>query len=292
MAQKTASSADPTNPGPLYAVAPMGSPVVPGYASGGAGNMPQQQYAAAPLPQPQLPGVDPMRARFQAFCAANEVSPAAQDDLFGVLTTSRVVLILDDSGSMATTVVQPGQSPWSAGPQITRWNELERLSALLVNMITSTTPEGLDCHFLNRGSYENITSPAQLAPLFATGPHGGTPLITAFRRVFAYPKYLADLQSGRRVIVVVVTDGEPSDGNPGQLFMLLSRGRPAGFHVSLAECNDNEEVRGLLCGAEVATTMRGPAPPRPPAYHALPPSVRTAGDGGVRRVGLPPPKFW
>jgi Mg-chelatase subunit ChlD len=52
---------------------------------------------------------------------------------------------------------------------------------------------------------------------------------------------MADLQQGRRVIVVVVTDGEPSDGDPGTLFMLLSRARPAGFCVSLAECNDNEE---------------------------------------------------
>jgi hypothetical protein len=161
--------------------------------------------------------------------------------MFGVLTTSRVVLILDDSGSMATTVVQPGQSPWSTGPQVTRWSELERLAAVLVDMITSTTPEGLDCHFLNRGSFENVTSPAQLAPAFATGPQGGTPLITAFRRVFASPKYLADIQQGRRVIVVVVTDGEPSDGDVSTLFMLLARGRPAGFHVSIAEANDNEE---------------------------------------------------
>jgi hypothetical protein len=246
------ASGDPTNPapGPLYAVAPMTSPVVPAYAKDGAapgalapapGSMPM---VPAPGGMPMAPppgGVDPMRARFQQFCAANEVPPAAQDDLFGVLTTSRVVLILDDSGSMATTVVQPGQSPWSMGPQVTRWGELERLSALLVNMVTSTTPLGLDCHFLNRGSFENVTSPAQLAPAFATGPHGGTPLITAFRRVFASPKYMADLQQGRRVIVVVVTDGEPSDGDPGTLFMLLSRARPAGFCVSLAECNDNEE---------------------------------------------------
>ena len=112
-------------------------------------------------------------------CQDNELKPDVQDDLFGVLTTSRIVLLLDDSGSMRTRVVAPGASAFAAGPVVTRWSELERLAAIIVTMVTATTPAGVDVHFLNRPGALGVTSTAQLAPVFANGPAGGTPLITA-----------------------------------------------------------------------------------------------------------------
>jgi hypothetical protein len=89
-------------------------------------------------------------------------------------------------------------------------------------------------HFLNRPGLLNVTDQAQIIPLFAHGPAGGTPMISALRRLFA--QYAA---SPSRVLLIFVTDGEPSDGSYSQLFTTL-QGLPANMYLSFVECNDNE----------------------------------------------------
>jgi len=221
-------------------------------APGGAGGYSQGPGPAGyggPGPNPAGPSpADMARARFQQFVDDREINPSTADDLYGVLTTSKVALLLDDSGSMKTRVIDDGASAFVAAgaPVITRWSELEKLAAFLVDMVTATTPEGVDVHFLNRGSVTGVTAAPQLAPLFATGPAGGTPLIGALRRIF--DQNLPIAQSGKRVIVVVITDGEPSDGSADDLFRLLSGQRHDNFHLSIAECNDNEEEMAYLDG--------------------------------------------
>ena len=201
----------------------------------------QMQQAAASAPGD--PSADAARARFAQFVAFREIRPAMADDLFGVLTTSRVVLLLDDSGSMNTSVSDPNRP---MAPPTTRWAELLRLAACVVDIVTSTTPAGCDCYFLNRPPVLGATSPEALAPAFNFAPpQGGTPLIGTLSRIFG--AYQAEAEAGRRVIVVVITDGEPSDGSPDNLFALL-RARHQNVHISLAECNDNEEEMSWLDG--------------------------------------------
>lgn len=136
-------------------------------------------------------------------------------DLASVLPSLRIVLLLDDSGSMKTRVVAPGTSAMS-GPVVTRWQELERLAATVVEMVHATTGGGLDAHFLNRAPVLNVSNRAQLAPAFAAPPAGGTPLLRLVRS-------LAEMygSTGARTLLLVITDGEPSDGSPDDLFRLL-----------------------------------------------------------------------
>ena len=87
-------------------------------------------------------------------------------------------------------------------------------------------------HFLNRGGATNVTNPASLAPMFSSRPAGGTPMLTTLRRVFEV--YSPVAASGRRVIVIFFTDGEPSDGSVDDLFRLLNNNRHANIHISIA----------------------------------------------------------
>ena len=49
--------------------------------------------------------MDPARARFQDFVVDREIRPDTADDLYGVLTSSKVVLVLDDRcGGIAVCV--------------------------------------------------------------------------------------------------------------------------------------------------------------------------------------------
>ena len=61
-----------------------------------------------------------------------------------------VVCVWLRSGSMGTQVIDPDARPLPGAPKVTRWSELERLAALIVEMVTATTPAGLDAYFMNR----------------------------------------------------------------------------------------------------------------------------------------------
>jgi hypothetical protein len=50
-----------------------------------------------------------------------------------------------------------------------------------------------------------------------------------------------------RVLLVLVTDGEPSDGSYDALFSTLSQ-LPRNMYISMVECNDNEEEMDYLSG--------------------------------------------
>lgn len=196
---------------------------------------------AVPVYIPQSGGVDP-RAKFDAFVRDREVNIQQADDLFGVLTSSRVVLLLDDSGSMRMGVA--GRDGMQQG--VTRWSELLRLAGCIVDIVSSVTPAGLDVFFLNRPGLFAVTDPAQLQPCFAMPPGGGTPLKTTLTGIFS--RYNDEAAAGTRVLVIVVTDGEPSDCSVAELFNLLATRRHPNIHISLAECNDNEEEMAYLDG--------------------------------------------
>ena len=186
-----------------------------------------------------------MRVRFDEMCARLELKPEQCDDLYGVLSTSHIVLLLDDSGSMGTRVPDTLSAPYARGGPCTRWSELEMLSHFVIDIVTSTTSSGLDAYFLDRPGMMNVTSPAQLASSFARPPRGGTPIIGALARIF---QTYAQLAQRQRVLVVVITDGEPSDGSTTQLFNVLASQRHPNIHVSLAEMSDDEETMAFLDG--------------------------------------------
>ena len=159
------------------------------------------------------------------------------DDLGMLASLDRVVFVLDDSGSMATKVCPPGVTQYS--PQYTscptRWQELQSDVSICMSAVMAAAPgKGVDVFFLNRPGATNIMSPAQLAPMFASDPSGRTPIVGKMRDVMGF--------CGRtyqgRVLVVCITDGEPSDGSPDDLFNVLAS-RPRNVFITVAECNDN-----------------------------------------------------
>lgn len=143
----------------------------PGYGPPAPLTAVQPVAAAAPLQYAaSQPGVDPALTRFQAFAFAREINATQGDDLFGSLRSSRVTLILDDSGSMSSAVCDPNTRTYSS---LTRWSELEKLAGCCVDIVTACG-SALDVVFFNRPGVANVTSPAQLAQSFQLGPGGGS----------------------------------------------------------------------------------------------------------------------
>jgi hypothetical protein len=227
---------------------PSQSPLLNTYSMSSA-PPPPSQGSYSQIPSSGLPLVDHLdhpiaRYRFDDLVARKEIRADMADDLYGCLTASKVVLLLDDSGSMGSRVSDPLSLPYARGGCTTRWSELDMLAHSAIDIITSTNPAGVDTYFLNRPSMMGVTSHEQIAPAFITPPRGGTPIIGALRNIFSVYNSLA--ASGTRVLIVVITDGEPSDGSTSDLFNLLKYQRHPNIHISLAEMSEDEDTMAFL----------------------------------------------
>ena len=188
-------------------------------------------------------------SKFDKLVQMYELNPKVASQLKEVLSTCEIVLVCDDSGSMSSKVVEPGQDPTVVN-QVTRWSELKKLAAEVIKFVTAINEtSGLDLYFLNRGIVKDITDISGLQSVFADPPSGGTPLIGTLRKVYNDKK---DNLNGKKLLIVVVTDGEPTDcdmydESHSELYNLLTNiTRRGDIHISFAECTDNEEAMDYL----------------------------------------------
>lgn len=192
-------------------------------------------YQAVPNAEPE--------SKFDRLVRLHELRPPIPEQLRSVLTRCKIVLVCDDSSSMATAISEPGANPFAAKKN-TRWTELMKLASVIIEFVTAVNDEGLDIHFLNRPSVYKVVDMTGLQQVFSDGPRGKTPLITSLRRI--HREYMGKLAE-RQLLMVVVTDGEPSDGTLNDLFYALRDITSSGnVHISLAECTDNEEEMEYL----------------------------------------------
>lgn len=170
-------------------------------------------------------------ARFEQLVRQYELKPQIASQLQTVLSRCEIVLLCDDSGSMSSAIAAEGVGP-NAPKTSTRWMELKKLAASIIEIVTCVNPNGLDIYFFNRPNLKNVNSMEGLQATFATGPNGGTPLIGTLSKIY-------NDKSGieKDLLIVVITDGEPSDGSREDLYRVLVN-KPSNVHVSFAECTD------------------------------------------------------
>ena len=111
-----------------------------------------------------------------------------------------IVIVCDDSGSMGTLV---------DGTQRTRWDELCHIVKRIIAIGVIFDSNGVDIHFLNRESYNNVKDPATVNRAFENPPRGYTPLVPVLTRIFT--SNLAQRGRDKKLLVFVATDGIPTD---------------------------------------------------------------------------------
>jgi hypothetical protein len=178
----------------------------------------------------------PDLSRFNQLVKQNELAPNVANQLYEVLSGCEIVLLCDDSDSMSKPIAEEGTDPF-ADKRSTRWLELKKLASIIINFVTSINPNGLDIYFLNRPKISNVTSAAGLQNIFNLPPTGGTPLIWALNSIY---QEKANIPPNKNLLIVVITDGEPTDGTRNDLYNILISKRP-NVHISFAECTDNAE---------------------------------------------------
>jgi hypothetical protein len=111
--------------------------------------------------------------------------PEIKTDLLDAVQSSTVVLLLDDSGSMRTTVRPPGSNVF-APSTTTRWSELMgdtiqilelvlaasgnpihlNILTTIINSLIQCIGKGVDVHFMNRQGVQGVRDPNQLQRCF------------------------------------------------------------------------------------------------------------------------------
>ena len=117
---------------------------------------------------------------------------------------------------------------------------------MFVRYVTAVNPNGLDLYFLNRGTVRGVKGVSGLQEIFAQPPDGETYMLRALRSIY---REKSSLPGGRQLLIVVVTDGVPTDGSKQQLCEVI-RSKPSNTHVSFAECTDRSPDRILISPAE------------------------------------------
>lgn len=178
-------------------------------------------------------------SRFEQLVKQKELNPGTASQLRDILSMCEIVLLCDDSDSMAQPIAEEGTDPFAI-KRSTRWLELKKLAATIIEYVTAINPDGLDIYFLNREKICRVNSMIGLQAAFNMPPTGSTPLISTIDRIYNDKKNT--ICCDRKLLILVVTDGEPTDGTRNDLFnKLVEITRCGDVHVSFAECTDNAE---------------------------------------------------
>lgn len=174
----------------------------------------------------------PQTPKFEDFVIDNQISIETARKLISVITNTTVVLLCDDSGSMRTVIRDP-----ITGVNTTRWLEMKRMVSIIVNIVASISHEGTSIYFLNQPQLLQIHNPSELEESFSKEPFGSTPLITTLKKIY---EKKAEITDHKKMLIVVITDGEPSDGNNRTLYNTLIN-KDKDIHISFAKCTDKTE---------------------------------------------------
>ena len=219
-------------------------------------NQQAKLYPTAPLPtapppyssqlpqQQQNSNFNFREERFREIITRHEINQFFAGKL-QVLSTFKIVFIFDDSGSMNTQIED---SPLNTGLiKATRWDELKYFSKIAIDIASIFNENGTDIHFLNRPPARQVTHVDQLASIFNIKPAGYTPLGRVLQIVLNENSNV--FLGENKLLVVVVTDGEPTDdyGRTATFeFQRILQSRHKNVYTTIVSCTDDDDAMSYL----------------------------------------------
>lgn len=136
------------------------------------------------------------------FCRHHKLNAEITQDLKS-LKEWDIVFVCDDSGSMNTI---------DKGNHHSRWHELKEVMSFLIKLATCVDSDGPDLYFLNQEKRSNVKTEKEVHKCFENRPSGGTPLSGRVKEVIKDKyEYLGADRVGKKLLIVIATDGMPSD---------------------------------------------------------------------------------
>jgi len=182
--------------------------------------------------------------RLEGVLERYEVTVADVEQL-AVLQDYKIVMICDDSSSMRNCSVPP-QWQRIGDPAPSRWDELCCTVKLMIDISSCFASSGIDVHFLNRDPVLGVSQGdnPKLRRSFGRLPDGNTPLVAKLQQV------CADFEEDRNVLLVVATDGLPSEGSESFSNFLKSafskEATKANLKMQIMACTDEDDTLAWL----------------------------------------------
>jgi serine/threonine protein kinase len=176
-------------------------------------------------------------------CNRNGITRADYIRALRNLEAFDIILICDDSGSMASKVKQ------GDGKVTTRWGELKDVVKVVVDIAAALDDNGVDIYFLNREPILGVTDPAVGMRRFQSGPEGSTPLSAAIKRALHDKGSKLNTEEGsvagsavlkKRLLFLIATDGQPDEGKDE--FAAVLRALPENCHVQMMAVTDDDDA--------------------------------------------------
>lgn len=158
------------------------------------------------------------------------------------LRNFEIFIVVDDSGSMLTTVDNTDK---------TRWDELRDIVKKILPITMIFDSNGVDIHFLNTEKFSKVKRIEDVEHAFARTPRGYTPLVPVLRDIFQSEK--AQRGKDKKLLVFVATDGKPTNSededavNELEFLMKYTRNVKT-THVSFLLCTDDSQCVDYLEG--------------------------------------------
>lgn len=174
--------------------------------------------------------------KIAAVCRKYEISPFFAEKLWK-LQGCEILPMIDDSGSMNTRIKMDD------GSYKTRYQYAEELVQMFADFTTLFNDDGFNVHFLHGPPMLRMKSASDLKQCFSKTPEGNTPMGYALRRVFKESK--TALAKDKKLLIIAITDGEPSDeadfrrAMDYDRFSMAKRGQ---ISITFALCTDEESV--------------------------------------------------
>ncbi|CAH0373015.1 unnamed protein product [Pelagomonas calceolata] len=146
-----------------------------------------------------------------------------------------IVVIADDSGSMGAVANYVTRS--------TRWTELrDTLQKLAHMLLVVDHTDGFHIQFLNDPTWHEIRSGSQVETLFyGRQPKGRTPLATRLRPLLSGQWHPKGHGAETDLILLIMTDGEPSDCSFSELRQLVGQKSPK-VYCTFMMCTEEDDV--------------------------------------------------
>jgi hypothetical protein len=209
------------------------------------------------------------RAEFDRVVKQLDIQPFYLSELRQILTGSKKVFVIDNSGSMARgltmTHMERGQY---ANGVVRRIDELIAFVKTAVPILALDSPDGVDFWFLNRpdGNAGPVLVPGvqayeQVRQALEAPPLGGTPLVATLQAVQA--RY-APLLGEQGVHCIIATDGEPTEGPQALYDLVMRRPHPHTWIINFLICTDDDDGVEYLDHLDKHAPVRLCIPQPPP----------------------------
>lgn len=149
------------------------------------------------------------------------------------ISKAEIVIICDDSYSMTSEIVDP-----ITKKSTTRWMELKKLVAKLIEYTIALNEAGVELYFMNRGTVRNVKSMTGLQETFSQVPDekAHTPLVGTLKKIYSDKAVLRP--GATDLLIICITDGVASDGSH-EIVERTIRSKGPNVHLSMAECTDD-----------------------------------------------------